>query len=124
MANPAERHYIKLEGIEVSAPIGYYPEERQTGTDFIVSLEIAADFSGTEAKDDIAETVNYEDLAKVIKNEMAVPAKLIEHTAHRIKREILALSPAVRSLRLELKKLHPSLALKTESASIVIEYGE
>lgn len=122
MANPSEQHSIKLEGIEISAPIGYYPEEQQTGTDFIVNVEIATDFSGTETGDDIAETINYEDLAKVIKNEMAIPAKLIEHTAHRIKRKLLALSPSMRYLRLELKKLHPSLALKTASASIVIEF--
>ena len=122
MTNPSEKHSIKLEGIEVSAPIGYYPEEQKTGTDFIIDLEISTDFSGARAEDDIKETINYEDLVKVIKMEMAVPSKLIEHAAHRIVKGIFELSPMVNHLRLELKKQHPSLELKTGSANIIIEY--
>ena len=122
MINPSEKHYIKLEGIEVSAPIGYYPEEQKTGTQFIVNIEIETDFSGAEAEDDIAETVNYEALVKVINTEMAQPAKLIEHVAYRIKKELFRLLPRVNYLRLEIKKMHPSLELKTASATIIIEY--
>ncbi|QEC53249.1 dihydroneopterin aldolase [Anseongella ginsenosidimutans] len=122
MINPSEKHYIKLEGIEVSAPIGYYPEEHKTGTQFIVNIEIATDFSGAESEDDIKETVNYEDLVKVVKTEMAQPAKLIEHVAYRIRKELFRLLPPVHYLRLEIKKQHPSLELKTAYATVIMEY--
>ncbi|HYH56542.1 MAG TPA: dihydroneopterin aldolase [Anseongella sp.] len=122
MAHPSERHRIVLEEIEVLAPVGYYTEEQKIGTLFLVNLEIETDFSGTEAEDELHRTVNYEDMVAVIRTEMAAPAKLIEHAAHRIKNGIIRLSPSVSYIRLELKKQRPVLALRTASANIIIEY--
>ena len=122
MAHPSERHRIVLEEIEVLAPVGYYTEEQKIGTLFLVNLEIETDFSGTEVEDELHRTVNYEDMVAVIRTEMAVPAKLIEHAAHRIKNGIIRLSPSVSYIRLELKKQRPVLALRTASANIIIEY--
>src|SRR3546814_14068303 len=84
--NLTERHFIRLEGIEVSAPIGYYPEERQLGVDFIISLEVVTDFSEAASHDRLEDTINYEELVEAVKTGMAGPAKLIEHAAYRIKR--------------------------------------
>ena len=122
MAHPSERHRIVLEEIEVLAPVGYYTEEQKIGTLFLVNLEIETDFSGTEVEDELHRTVNYEDMVAVIRTEMAAPAKLIEHAAHRIKNGIIRLSPSVSYIRLELKKQRPVLALRTASANIIIEY--
>lgn len=122
MAHPSEKHRIALEGIEISAPVGYYPEEQKTGTSFLIDVEIETDFSGTESEDDIHQTINYEALIRIVKSEMSVPSKLIEHAGHRVKNGIIRLSDSISYIRLELKKQHPSLELKTASANIIIEY--
>lgn len=121
MVAATERHFIRLEGIEVHAPVGFYPEERKSGVSFLVNLEIQTDFSMAGGEDNMAGTINYEDLVTVVQREMAKPAKLIEFSASRIKDELFRLFPAITSLRLELRKQHPPLALKTASATIVIE---
>lgn len=122
MATPSEKHSIRLEGIEVTAPVGYYAEERETGVPFLITLELCTDFSGTEMTDDITHTINYEEIVRLIRDEMAVPAKLIEHVAYRIKNKLTGLFPSIISLRLELRKLHPPLELKTAAATVVIDY--
>jgi len=123
MTGPSEKHAIRLEGIQVNAPVGYYSHERENGVAFLVNMEVGTDFSRAGLGDEIADTINYEDLVAVVKKEMSKPAKLIEYAACRIKEELLRLFPAISYLRLELQKQAPPLALKTASATIVITYN-
>lgn len=118
-----EKHYIALEGIEIFARHGYYAEEQKTGGKFIVNLVIETDFSRTEQEDSLALTINYESMARLVKEEMERNNyKLIEHLAHHIKNRVLALSGNISWIRLEIKKQHPPLVLKAASANVIIEY--
>lgn len=117
-----ETHFIELENVEVMAPLGYYPEEQRTGNRFLVNIRVETDFSGTETDDDIGRTLNYEHLVSIIRSEMTPPARLIEQVACRIRNRILELPGVTGLVRIEIKKQHPSLELKTGSANIIIEY--
>src|SRR3546814_18231295 len=107
-------HFSGVGGMEVAARIGYDPEERQLGGDLIMSREGVTELSEAAAQDRLEDTIKYEELVEAVKTGMAGPAKLIEHAAYRSKEKIFAGSSRIHSLRLEVRKLHPPLALKTE----------
>src|SRR5688500_11768069 len=57
--------YIGFDQYKLDCIIGVYPHERQTKQTIFVDLQVEADFSKCSKSDDIADTVNYEQLAEL-----------------------------------------------------------
>src|SRR3546814_12763869 len=91
--NLTERHFIRLEGIEVSAHIGYYTEERQIGVDFIISLEAVTEFSEAAPHNRLEDTIIYEQQEEAVKTGLAGPAKQIQHDPLRVTETIFSTRP-------------------------------
>jgi dihydroneopterin aldolase len=100
---------IGLEGIEITAPIGYYAEERINKCDFIIDIAIEEIFDEHNNSDDIHNTINYERLFDIIKKEMAIECKLIENVAHRIYKSVFELDSNILSINLTIRKKKPPL---------------
>lgn len=58
---------------------GVLPQETLTGGDFLVSVEAGCGLQRATETDEVADTLNYADIHRMVKEEMAVPSKLIEH---------------------------------------------
>ena len=76
---------IHLSGLEVFAHHGVFPEERENGQTFVVDLDVEYDASGASRSDDVADTINYVELAAVVHEAVANdPVDLLETLAIRV----------------------------------------
>ncbi len=98
---------IKLEGMEFFAYHGYHDAERVTGNKYGVDLEIQSDLSLPSITDDLGDTIDYEAIYKIVKEEMGKPARLLEHLSHRINQSILENFPRIKTVRSMVSKYNP-----------------
>lgn len=103
------RTEILLPDMRFHAYHGVDPQEQLIGADFIVSLRVATDFRQAMAEDEISATVNYAELHEVVKSEMKIPSKLLEHVGNRILSRLFRDFPAIVSISLELYKENPPI---------------
>lgn len=111
---------VALEGLEFHAYHGVYPEERVSGNSFEVDIAVETDFSQAAAHDNLRETVNYEDLYRIVKEAMDIPSKLLETVAEKIVETVLEQLPAVIQVELKIAKLDPPIGGKCKKAWIRI----
>ena len=84
---------IVVTGIRGFGYHGVLPEERITGQEFIVDLQVTADFSGAVESDDVTGTVNYAELGKIALDAIVGPAfNLIESLADVIAKKCLTIN--------------------------------
>ena len=86
---------IALEQMEFWAYHGCFTEEQVIGTRFMIDLYLETDTSKAELSDNLNDTINYQSVYKVVKNEMQIPSKLLEHLARRILNNIFFNFPGV-----------------------------
>lgn len=111
---------IALNEMEFYAYHGYYAEERQIGTTFLVSVTLDVDFSAAERSDELTDTLNYELVYNVVRQEMETPSKLLEHVAYRLREALTTHFPTVTHASVTVTKLNPPLGGKVKSASVTI----
>jgi dihydroneopterin aldolase len=114
------RGRIALEGLEFHAFHGVYPHERESGNYFEVDVVVEADFLNAAASDDIDQTVNYESVYSVVKEEMEKPSKLLETVAEKIIADLFAKFKAITQVELKISKLNPPIGGKCKKASVSI----
>ena len=100
---------VALEGLEFFAYHGYYEEERTIGNRYAVDITVSADFSEAAQNDRLRSTINYEDLYRIVKEEMAVPSRLLEHIAQRIIKRTYERYPNVEWVEVGLSKFNTPL---------------
>lgn len=111
---------IRLNHIKMFAFHGYYDEEAILGSDFLLDISVGIPNSDL-SKDDLRDTLNYESLFAICKEEMAERSALLEHVVYRIKSNIIASFPKqVESLNISLKKLYPPLDGSVESSQFLL----
>src|SRR5690349_21962055 len=109
---------VALEGLEFHAFHGVYPHELESGNWFEVDIAVETDFTDAAQHDDLAGTVNYETLFRIVKDEMASPSKLLETVAEKIVIDVLKALPAVLSVEIKISKLNPPIGGKCKKASV------
>jgi dihydroneopterin aldolase len=110
--------YIFLRNLRFHASHGVMPQERVTGNDYEVSLRIGYDLSRAMCTDDVADTLNYADVYRLVEQEMSVPANLLERVACRMAERLFSTYPAVTSLDLRLIKLNPPMGADADGAGV------
>lgn len=108
---------ISIQGMEFYAYHGCFQEEQTIGTRFSVNVSMQVETSVAEQTDDLAETVNYQSVYEVIKREMEIKSKLLEHVARRILDALVQEFP-VSQVEVEVKKLNPPLGGKIDHVSV------
>ena len=93
---------IELTGMKFFAYHGLYDYEREKGSWFKVDVSFDCDATNAINSDSIQGTVNYEEVYKIVKEEMEISSKLIEHVAgrihNRLQKEVKGLSKLVTKL--------------------------
>ena len=112
---------ICLNNIEVYAYHGVFEVEQKVGQWYIVNLEIDVDFSEAALNDNLNGTIDYSMLNHIIREEMAIKSKLIEHVANRIANKILDTFPDIESGTLSVAKQNPPVRGEMESVEVVME---
>lgn len=75
---------IELRDITFYAYHGVAPQETKVGNTFMVDLVLTAPLEKAVFSDDLNDTINYAEVYEVVKAEMQIPSKLLEHVAGRI----------------------------------------
>ena len=84
-------------------------EEEKIGSDYIVNLEVETDMINPAKTDDIVDAVDYVSLNKIVKEEMSVSSKLLEHVAQRIIDRVLKQFSEVESIEVSVAKQNPPI---------------
>jgi len=111
---------IALEGMEFHAYHGCFKEEQVTGNTFMVDLWFETNTSDAEKSDNLADTVNYAEIFELVKQEMAIQSKLLEHVGKRIMKAIQKDFPMIQSIGLKISKMNPPLEGKVNNVSVFL----
>ncbi len=109
---------ITLKNIKVYAYHGCLVEEKKIGSDYRVDLKIKADLTTSAATDRLGDTVDYVHLNHIVKYEMAIRSKLLEHVAERILIRILDELPLVDKATIDVSKINPPIGGNVEMVTI------
>ncbi len=109
---------IKLKNIKVYAYHGCLVEEKKIGSDYRVDLKIKADLSKSALSDRLGDTVDYVHLNHIVKEEMAIRSKLLEHAAERILVRIFKELPLVDKATIDVSKINPPIGGNVEMVTI------
>jgi 7,8-dihydroneopterin aldolase/epimerase/oxygenase len=112
---------IRVEGIELYAHHGCLEEEALIGSHYRVDVEIKTDFTEAAKQDDLSKTVDYVAVYQIVRREMKVRAKLIEHVGQRIVDAIKTELDAIERVKVKVSKLSPPINGNAYSVSIEIE---
>lgn len=112
---------IELENMEFYAFHGHYEEEQRVGNRFRVDLSFEVDSAEAARTDELGDTVSYLEVYECVREQMAIPSRLLEHLSGRIVAALRERFPAIGRLRLRVSKLAPPLGGQVERVSLVTE---
>lgn len=112
--------YILLENVEMYANHGVFPQETLVGNHFIINLKLKIDFEKASESDDLGETISYAEVFDLVKKEMSIPSKLLEHVAGRIVRVLKNEFTKIEQIELKISKRNPPVGGQVEYASVMI----
>lgn len=112
---------IEVEGIRLYGYHGCLDEEEKIGTEYNASVIVWGSLSKAAASDDLADTLDYVTINRVVAQEVGVRAKLIETVAQRIIDGLFSEMPNVRKAKVKLSKLYPPINGDVERVSVVLK---
>lgn len=121
MQDRQKKVWIGLEGMEFYAYHGVYEEERKIGGKYIVDVLVYTNAVDAELHDDLNGTVNYEQIYKVVEQNMQQPVKLIERLARKIMDDIRLFVVKEDTIRIKIRKLNPPLGAKVKASVVEME---
>jgi dihydroneopterin aldolase len=111
---------INIEGIKLYAYHGVLGEEQVIGQEYIIDVFIDTDFSEAAKHDDLTKTIDYSNVYQIVKSEMAIKSRLIEHVGQRIVDALLKQIPLIQKVDVKVNKLNPPVHGYIEKVSVVI----
>jgi len=111
---------VRLEGLKFYAHHGFYTEEQKIGNQFEVNA--AVDLKTFDSFDDnIEDTVNYEDIYRIIAEEMEKTQKLIETVAFNIIERFKELEN-ITGAQISIAKKNPKIGGNVEAAVVEMKF--
>lgn len=111
---------IHLRNVRFHAFHGVLPQEGIVGNDYLVNLVLDYDFSSAMKTDDLQGTLNYAEVYQKVREEMAVPSKLLEHVAGRIAHRLFSDFPEIQKLQLSITKVNPPMGADSDGAGVEV----
>ena len=111
---------IYLRNVRFHAFHGVLPQEGIVGNDYLVNLVLDYDFSSAMKTDDLQGTLNYAEVYQKVREEMAVPSKLLEHVAGRIAHRLFSDFPEIQKLQLSITKVNPPMGSDSDCAGVEV----
>lgn len=112
---------IRLKNIKIYAFHGCLTEEGQIGSDYLVNVSVKADLKNASNTDELADTVDYVLLQKIVREEMAIRAKLLEHVAKRIIDSIFSKIEMVTDVKVTVAKRNPPIGGDVAEVSVTLK---
>ncbi len=80
---------IVLENIRLYAYHGVLAQEKTVGQWYTVNIRMEVGEENSTFSDDLDDTVNYAEVYDIVRREMDIPSRLIEHVCGRIARAVI-----------------------------------
>ena len=112
---------IKVENIRVYAYHGCLLEEGKIGSDYRVDIKVKANLEISAKSDELADTVDYVHLNKIVKEEMAIRSKLLEHVVDRILNRVLDEILMVQIADVSVSKINPPIGGNVEKVTVRLQ---
>ncbi len=109
---------ISLEEMKFYAYHGVLEQEQIVGNNFEVTLKLLADVRDSVFSDNLEDTINYAEIYQIVKDEMSIKSKLLEHLAGRINQRILNDYQKVKEVNIKISKLNPPFHSDLKTVSI------
>lgn len=113
---------VYVENIRVYAHHGCLPEETLIGSDYRVDVWVVGDLTVSATSDNLEDTIDYVSVCDCVKEEMAIPSKLLEHVAKRIVKRIFDLNAIVDEVKVKVSKINPPIG--GHVATVAVEMCE
>lgn len=114
-------HKIHLDSIQLYAYHGCLNEEALIGSNYSVDVLIETDFTEAAQTDDLDKTIDYCTVFNIVKEEMAIRAKLLENVAFRIVKRLKEELNQLHKVELKITKLNPPMNGNVKGVSIIVE---
>lgn len=112
------RCYIFLENVRFFAHHGVARQEAVVGNEFCIHLRLKTNFVHAAVTDELDDTISYADVHAVLKQEMEIPSKLLEHACGRIVNRLFREFPAIEEIEIKLSKRNPPMGADIDSAGV------
>lgn len=99
---------------------GYYAEEQKIGGEYKIDCELRVNIEAALTSDALEDTVDYEKIYAICRNEMQKPQKLIESVAYSLAAAIKNHDSKIEAIELTIHKLNPPIVGHMEKASCTI----
>lgn len=111
---------ISVEGIKLHAYHGCFKEEQMIGCEYTVDIKIKTSLEKSILTDALEDTVDYTRVYDIVKQEMSISSKLIEHVAGRI---LNRLEKELKASKFEVKvnKFNPPVHGEVKCVSVKIK---
>ncbi len=109
---------IKVTNIQIYAYHGCLIEEGKIGSDYRVDVSVKANLQSSAKNDQLKDTVDYVHINKIVKEEMAIRSKLLEHVAKRILNRIFNEIEIAENAVVEVSKINPPIGGNVEMVTI------
>ena len=112
---------ISIEGIRFFAYHGCQPEEQTIGNHFVVDIHFFAQTTKAEKSDDLNDTIDYSVVYDLVKEEMKISSKLLEHVGRRIMNALRNKFQKITKISVRISKLSPPINGEIKSVSVTLE---
>ena len=116
-----KEYHIELENIHLYAFHGALPQENKVGGWYTLNLRAKIDNHESIASDNLEATVNYADIYEVVRSEMQIPSKLLEHVCGRILERLFEKFSIIGEIEISLTKDTPPMGGDRLSSSVRIK---
>jgi 7,8-dihydroneopterin aldolase/epimerase/oxygenase len=112
---------IEINKIKLYAHHGCLEEEGIIGGHYEVDIHLKTDFLNAAIEDKLEKTIDYVIVHQIVKEEMAIRSKLIEHVGYRILKRLQHEFKTLIATRVKIIKICPPINGDVENVAIIIE---
>jgi len=110
-----------LENIKAYAHHGCLSQETEIGSDYLVNISVKTDLSLAAASDKLKDTVDYVHINKIVKEEMNIPSKLLEHVGQRIIDRMFDEIKQIKKATVSVSKINPPINGDVEKVTVTLK---
>ena len=112
---------IEINDIRLYACHGCLKEESIIGSDYSIDLAVLADLTQASVSDNLSDTVDYVHLHSIVKEEMDIPSKLLEHVGSRIIGRIFTELAQVKEVCVAIGKINPPIGGDVALVKVIMQ---
>jgi len=112
---------VFLKNIKVYAYHGCLKEETLIGSNYLVNIKVWSSLDKAAKTDALEDTVDYVLLNAIVKKEMGVPSKLLEHIAKRIIDSVFKQVRIIKKIEVSVAKVNPPIGGDVPEVAVILK---